>query len=107
MRYGLASALLENGYYVYLPSSGTLKSTWFDEYDAPIGKATESPPTAAKQNGIWMRRYENGIVLVNPSKTNSASIYVGSGYKRLKGTQDSGVNNGQAQSTVSLAPRSG
>jgi hypothetical protein len=54
-----------------------------------------------------MRRYTNGLVLVNPSKTATASINVGSGYKRLRGTQDPGVNNGQAQSTVTLGPRQG
>ena len=107
MRYGLASALLENGYYVYLPSSGTLKSAWYDEYDAPLGTPTESPPTAPKQNGIWLRHYQNGIVLVNPSKTSSRSIYVGTSYRRLKGTQNPSVNSGVAQSTVTLAPRSG
>jgi hypothetical protein len=107
MRYGLASALMENGYYVYLPSSGTLKSAWYDEYDAPLGTPTESPPTAPKQNGIWLRHYQNGIVLVNPSKTSTRSIYVGTGYRRLKGTQNPSVNSGVAQSTVTLAPRSG
>jgi len=107
MRYGLASALLEDGYYVYLPSSGTLKSVWYDEYEAPLGDPSEAPPTAPKQNGIWMRRYGNGLVLVNPSKTSSATIDVGTGYKRLTGTQDPGVNSGAAQSTITLAPRSG
>ena len=107
MRYGLASALLENGWFMYLPSSGTFKAVWFDEYQAPIGKPVESPPRYPKSNGIWMRKYENGLVLVNPSKTTTKSIYVGSGYKRLKGTQDPYVNNGAWQSTVTLAPRSG
>lgn len=107
MRYGLASALLENGWFVYTPSSGTMKPSWYDEYDARIGTPVEGPPTGPKQNGIWMRRYSNGLVLVNPSKVYTRSIYVGSGYKRLKGTQDSGVNNGQVQSTVTLGPRHG
>ncbi|MGE5116996.1 MAG: putative glycoside hydrolase [Betaproteobacteria bacterium] len=107
MRYGLASALLDQGYFVYLPSSGTLQPTWYDEYDAPIGAPVDAPPFSPKQNGIYMRRYQNGLVLVNPSKTNTASIYVGSGYKRLKGTQDPYVNNGQVQSTVTLGPRQG
>lgn len=107
MRYGLASALLDNGYFVYLPSSGTLQPTWYDEYDARIGTPVDGPQTSPKQNGIYMRRYTNGLVLVNPSKTTTASIYVGSGYKRLKGTQDPYVNNGHLQSTVTLGPRQG
>ena len=67
----------------------------------------ESPPTAPKSNGIWMRKYENGVVLVNPSKTSTRSIYVGNAYKRLKGTQSPTVNNGAWQSTVTLGPRQG
>ena len=35
------------------------------------------------------------------------SIYIGSGYKRLKGTQDPYVNTGASQSTVTLGPRQG
>jgi hypothetical protein len=106
VRYGLASAMLEDAWFVYLPSSGTLTSAWFDEYDAPIGTPAEAPPRAPKSNGIYMRKFTNGIVLVNP-RTVSATINVGSGYKRLKGTQSPSVNSGQAQTSVTLPPRSG
>lgn len=107
MRYGLASAMMADGYFMFLPSTGGFKPAWYDEYSAPIGKPVQASPTAPKQNGIWMRKYENGLVLVNPSKTKTASINVGSGYYRLKGTQNPTVNNGQAQSTVTLGPRQG
>jgi hypothetical protein len=107
IRYGLASALMENGYFLHIPLSGTMQPSWVDDYGAQIGEAAEAPPTAAKQNGIWMRRYTNGLVLVNPSKTATASINVGTGYKRISGTQDPAVNNGKAESTVTLGPRQG
>jgi hypothetical protein len=107
IRYGLASALMENGWFMHSPASGTFQPTWIDEYSAPLGTPTQAPPTGPKQNGIWARTYQNGIVLVNPSKTRTASINVGSGYKRLKGTQSPTVNNGQAQSVVTLGPRQG
>jgi hypothetical protein len=107
MRYGLASALLENGWFVHLPLTGTFQPKWFDEYEAPLGTPVESPPTAPRSNGIWMRKYQNGLVLVNPSKTYTRSIYIGTAYKRLKGTQDPYVNNGAYQSTVTLGPRQG
>ena len=110
MRYGLASALMHNGYFVYLPSSGTLQPKWYDEYDARIGTPKYAPPTAPYPGGdgnYWRRTYTNGMVLVNPSKTKTSYIKVGSGYKRLKGTQDPGVNNGQSVSTVTLGPRQG
>jgi hypothetical protein len=46
MRYGFASAMLENGYYAYTVD-GTTASFWFDEFSAPLGSASEAPPTAA------------------------------------------------------------
>ena len=107
VRYGLASAMMEDGRFVYIPATGTMEPSWFDEFGAPIGTAVDAPPTAPAQNGIWMRHYSNGLVLVNPSKTATASIYVGAGYKRLAGGQDPAVNNGQAQTTVTLGPRQG
>jgi hypothetical protein len=107
VRYGLASAMLDNGYFMYIPLVRPSVPKWFDEFSAPIGTPVDAPPTAPAQNGIYKRRYTNGIVLVNPSKTTTASINIGSGYKRLTGTQDRTVNNGARQSTVKLGPRQG
>lgn len=107
-RYGLAMAMLDDGYYMQTDyPSARQQPSWYDEYDAPIGKAIEAPPTKAASGSIWMRKYENGLVLVNSSKTASATITVGAGYKRLSGKQDPAVNNGRAESTVTLPPRSG
>ncbi|MEW6706243.1 MAG: putative glycoside hydrolase [Pseudomonadota bacterium] len=105
-RYGLASALMHDGYFAYTVN-GQAAPPWFDEYDAKLGTAVEPPPTAPTASGIWMRRYTNGVALVNPSKTTAASIDVGAGYKRLTGTQDPVVNNGQAERMVTLQPRTG
>ena len=105
-RYGLASAMLEDGYFAYTLHN-QLAPAWFDEYDARIGTAAEAPPTAATASGIWMRHYTNGIVLVNPSKTKVATIDIGAGYKHLTGTQDPAVNNGRAERMITLQPRSG
>lgn len=107
VRYGLATAMMDNGYFLYTTLTWPFQPTWFDEFSAQIGTAVDAPPTGPAQNGIYKRRYTNGIVLVNPSKTSSASIYVGAGYKRILGTQDRTVNNGARQSTVTLPPRSG
>ena len=110
MRYGLASALMHNGYFVYLPSSGTLQPKWYDEYDARIGTPLYAPPTTPYPGGdgnYWRRTYSNGLVLVNPSTTKTSYIKVGTAYKRLKGTQDPNVNNGLSQSTITLGPRQG
>jgi hypothetical protein len=104
LRYGMASALLENGWFAYTIKSGVPYRA--DEYQAPLGAADEAPPTAPTASGIWMRRYTNGMVLVNPTAT-TASVNIGPGYKRLSGTQDPVTNNGQPVSTVTLTPRDG
>lgn len=106
VRYGLTSALMDNGWFTYLPLSGGYRAIWYDEFDAPIGKATESPPRAAWSNGVYRRVYENGIVLVNPT-TSSKTVNVGSAYKRLKGTQAPSINNGGSVTSVTVPPKDG
>jgi hypothetical protein len=105
-RYGLASALMEDGYFGYTVK-GSTGIYWADEFGAQIGTPVEAPPTAATPSGIWMRRYSNGVTLVNPSATNTLSIDIGDGYKHISGSQDPVVNNGQPQRVVTLPPRSG
>jgi hypothetical protein len=105
-RYGLASALLQDGYFAYTVD-GQVLTAWLDEFDAPLGSPTEAPPTAAAtSNGVWMRHYSNGLVLVNPGKS-AATVDVGSGYRTIAGTQSPGVNTGQAVSSVTLPAGSG
>ena len=106
MRYGLASAMLLDGYYAFTVT-GQMSPPWFDEYSAKIGTPAEAPPAAATASGIWMRKYTNGVVLVNPSKTTALTIDIGTGYKHLTGTQDPNVNNGLAARTITLQPRTG
>lgn len=105
LRFGLASAMLENGWYTYKVTNEALP-TWADEYGANIGTPSEAPPTGPTASGIWMRKYSNGIVLVNPGAT-TASVNIGAGYKRLQGTQDPATNNGLPASTVTLEPNRG
>jgi hypothetical protein len=105
-RYGLASTMLHDGYFAYTVT-GQAAPPWFDEYNAQMGTPVDAPPTAATASGIWMRRYTNGVVLVNPSKTTALSIDIGDGYKHLSGTQDPTINNGLAERVVTLQPRTG
>ena len=104
-RYGFASVLLENGRFAYT-AAGVSVPYWADEFGAPLGTPAEAPPTAAHASGLWMRRYTNGMVLVNPGNS-TLSMDVGAGYKHIKGTNDPVVNNGLAVRVVSLPPKSG
>jgi hypothetical protein len=105
MRYGLASALLEDGYAAFTQNS-VMTPPLFDEYSAPLGTPSEAPPVAATSSGIWLRHYSNGLVLVNPT-TQTLSVNIGNGYRHLSGSQDPTVNNGSAESVVTMPARSG
>ena len=95
-RYAFGSCLLDDGYLSFTDiDSGFSTTPWFDEYDHALGAATDSPPMAAWQNGVWRRGFQNGIVLLNPTSS-SVDVTVEAGFHRLSGTQDSSTNNGQA-----------
>lgn len=108
MRYGLASCLMDNGYYFYsLNNSRYDTVSWFDEYDVDLGRAIDPPQFNQWQSGIYMRRFENGIALVNPKGNGTRTVQIGPGYKRIKGNQDPVTNNGQIAESVTLRERDG
>lgn len=95
MRFGLTATLMNDGYYYYTDTAKEYSSApWFDEYGAALGYPSEGPRTAAWSNGVYRRLFSNGMVLVNPTNA-SVTVNIGNGYKRISGTQDPGVNNGQ------------
>jgi hypothetical protein len=67
-RYGLGIALLRDGWFC-CADQGEEEPFWFDEIDpaiANIGEPIDPVQTAAFSDGVWQRRYQNGVVLVNP-----------------------------------------
>jgi hypothetical protein len=107
MRYGLASCLMDDGYYSFSSSSSYSDTPWFDEFDANLGAATSAPATTAWQNGVFRRDFENGIVLVNPKGNGVRTVNLETDFKRLSGSQASAVNNGQTGRSVTLNDRDG
>jgi hypothetical protein len=108
MRYGLASCLMNDGYYSFTSySAGYYGVVWFDEYNAKLGSAISGPPTGAWQNGVWRRDFTNGIALVNPKGNGVRTVNLGGTFIKLKGTQDPAVNNGEKVTEVTLQNRDG
>jgi hypothetical protein len=110
MRYGLATCLLDDGYYNFSIKTSSVDYhtvAWFDEFDAPLGQATGGPPTTAWQNGVYRRDFENGISLVNPKGNGPQTVTLETGFKKLTGKQAPAVNNGQTVHTVTLNDRDG
>lgn len=108
LRFGLASALLGNGFYSFDVGDRDHGQTWwYDEYDFNLGESTAGPTLARvnssnfNQQGIWRRDFKNGLVLVN-SGIGSESIDLNAEYEKLKGTQDPGTNDGVIVSNVTL-----
>ena len=108
MRYGLASCLMDDGYYYYTSPNNYYKSAnWYDEYDVNLGRAIDPPQRSAWQSGVYRRRFENGMVLVNPKANGTKTVSVEPGYRRIDGRQDRATNNGQPVSSVTLRERQG
>jgi hypothetical protein len=105
MRYGLATCLMDNGYYEFSTDYHTIN--WFDEYNTSLGQATSAPPTAAWQKGVWRRDFQNGIALVNPKGNGPQTVTLETAYKKINGTQVPSINNGQTVTTVTLLDRDG
>jgi Hypothetical glycosyl hydrolase family 15 len=107
LRYGLASCMMDDGYFTFDSSSSYNDVPWFDEYNANLGAATSSPSTSAWHNGVYRRDFQNGIALVNPKGNGPQTVKLETSYKRINGSQDPSVNNGQTVTTVTLQDRDG
>jgi hypothetical protein len=108
MRYGLASCLLDNGYYAFSDKAkGYSGVTWFDEYDSRLGQAVMAPATTAWQKGVYRRDFENGIALVNPKGNGPVEVTLEEDFRRIAGKQDPIVNNGALTRKVVLQDRDG
>jgi len=121
MRYGLASCLLDNGYYHFNTSGfqgGGNGVGWTDEMGVNLGPAVAGPnnPTngtysngglAVWKQGVWRRDFANGISLVNPKGNGVQTVTLETTYKHFSGTQVPSVNNGQSVTSVTLNDRDG
>jgi hypothetical protein len=128
-RYGITAALMNNGFYfadngVY-DEETVANRRWFDEYDNagagvgylgyPVSSAAGNPQAGAWSNGVWMREFQNGVVLWNPKGNGARTVNVAAlvspagrtGLKHIAGKQDPAVNNGKVVTTVTLQDRDG
>ena len=106
VRYGIASALLEDGHFAVNTDNLSEELPWYDEFSAPLGTPVDPPPTGPIASGIYWRRYTNGLVLVNPTAV-KGTINIGTGHRRIVGTLDPAVNTGLPQSMITLGPKQG
>jgi hypothetical protein len=123
MRFGLATALLNDGYFSYEMNTighGSLCLMWFDEYDNagagrgylgyPLGPAVQVPAgrLSIKKKGldVWERQYDNGIVLLNATER-TVTITLEGSFQKIKGTQAPAVNDGSLVTHVAIPSKDG
>ncbi len=107
MRYGLASCLMDDGYFFYSIDDNYSGVAWFDEYNANLGYATSSPATASWQGGVYRRDFQNGIVLVNPKGNGTRQVFLEDDFVKINGSQDRSVNDGSTVRSVTLQDHDG
>ena len=106
-RYGFASCLLGDGYFSFTDDKAGYSSVvWFDEYDQRTGRAAEPPPRAAWRDGVWRRRYDGALALVNPD-SRPHTVALEPGWRRFRGNQAADVNDGQPAVELTLPARDG
>lgn len=112
MRYGLATTLMADGW--FSASTDYHAIHWFDEFDLAgtgttkwLGAAVDDPPQRPLPNGVWMRRFEHGLALVNPKGNGEQTVELGPGWHRISGAQAPDVNDGSPATRVTLADRDG
>jgi hypothetical protein len=106
-RYAFTSCLLGDGYFSFNDSAvGYSSVPWFDEYEVALGAPSEPATMSAWSNGVYRRRYQNALVLVNP-QADARTVTLEPGWRRLLAIQDPLTNNGQPATTLTLPAKDG
>lgn len=106
-RFAFASCLMDNGYFSFTNKKKIYTSVpWFDEYNVKLGQPLDPPQTKPWRNGVYRRRFQYGMVLLNPTG-HTETVHLSPGYRRFRGAQDPRVNNGQPVSSLTLPARDG
>jgi hypothetical protein len=98
MRFGLAIALMGDGYYTFDNGVfGHYVAWWYDEYDGAgrgVGWLGLPRGAATKVSGAWLREFSHGLALANPTDA-PVTVPVPAGYAKLAGKQDPEHNDGR------------
>ena len=114
MRFELATICYSDGYFSFSEEGNHNYDMYYDEYDLdlgfPTGPMQRLTNTGDWGEGIWVRFFEKGAVIVNMDRNpatvtdaqlRSLSFYNGP-YYRFRGGQDPETNNGQLFDSITL-----
>ena len=72
-RYAMATVSMDDGYMEVHNSYNAATPPWFDELDLVgtantrwLSLAVDPPQRGPRQNGVFVRRFETGLAIVNP-----------------------------------------
>ena len=102
MRFGLASTLMENGYYSFDFGDKNHKQLWwYDEYSVGLGEPTGKADSDQRkyQRGVWTRSFEHGLAVLNSSNRNKTVELPGE-YEHING--EAPINDGSIKSRINL-----
>lgn len=105
-RYAFATSLMANGYFALNPKMAYSSWPWYDEFDVDLGRALDDPPLKSLPAGHYQRRFEKGLVMVNPTD-GTVEVDVPPGYRHIGGRQDPQVNNGKIVTHLQLPAKDG
>lgn len=113
MRYGLANALVGDGYYSFDKGDYNHNTLWwYDEYDVPLGAPRAEPRALVGGKGaaivpaVWSREFQHGMALFNSLEV-GARVPLPGVFEKIRGVQDPKTNDGMLVSTIELAPHDG
>ena len=85
MRFGLALALMGDGYFVHdFGDTTSPVAWWYDEYDCELG--TPLGPATEIATGVWRRDFSGGSAILNGTGERK-KVDAGAGYLRIAGSQ--------------------
>lgn len=113
VRFGLTTTLLGNGYFSYDEGTYNHATLWsYDEFDTYLGAPKSdlqniyNPQQTTIDQGVWLREFEEGQVLVNAT-TSTQTIRLDGEFEKLHGTQDPDVNDGRIVYEVTIPSQDG
>jgi hypothetical protein len=113
MRFGLASALLGEGFYSFdYDTSNHSQTWWYDEYGVNLGPAQNSAYNLLTENnniqpGLWRRDFKFGSVLLNSTDKNQLYVFSKENFEKITSLQDKEVNSGEKINFVNLPSQDG
>ncbi|MEK7620697.1 MAG: putative glycoside hydrolase [Patescibacteria group bacterium] len=113
VRYGLTTTLLGDGYFSYDEGTNNHATLWsYDEFDVYLGAPKSelqnvyNPQQTSIDQGVWLREFEEGQVIVNAT-TGAKTIRLDGEFEKLHGTQDPNVNDGSIVYEVTIPSQDG